>query len=288
MKESHVEGLTSHDDPESCVGAREGTGEASTGAHMGGVLSRENRPIQGADAVDLSGRQYTRARHGERTGDPARSKTSSTCGNSMRENREIPGLPSQGNLKGRAGKATSHTPAMDGPGKSDSPVVPTKTPNNVGGPAAEASEGRGLTKENALQDNTPRTQSRVHGVQSGLERVRQAARRNKRERFSALFHHITVDRLRSAFHAVKREAAPGVDGVTWQQYEEALEENLRGLHKRLQTGAYRARPSRRVYIPKSDGRQRPLGIASIEDKVAQRAVVEVLNAIYETDFLGFS
>ena len=175
---------------------------------------------------------------------------------------------------------------MNGQGTSDRPVVPTKPPNNAGTTAAEAVEGRGLAKGNADQQNTRRTQCRV-SVPSALDRVREVARRDKKAKFTALFHHLTVDRLRAAFLALQRRAAPGVDGVTWEQYAGNLEENLLDLHARLHRGAYRARPSRRVYIPKADGRQRPLGIASLEDKVVQRAV-EVLNAIYETDFLGFS
>src|SRR5687768_8930417 len=123
---------------------------------------------------------------------------------------------------------------------------------------------------------------------SELERVRTAARRNKDERFSALLHHVTLDRLYNAFMAIRRDAAPGVDGVTWEHYEANLQRNLEDLHSRVHRGVYRPKASRRVYIPKSDGRQRPLGIASLEDKILQRAVVEVLNAIYEVDFLGFS
>jgi group II intron reverse transcriptase/maturase len=177
---------------------------------------------------------------------------------------------------------------MHGHGKSDSSIVPTKPPNKAGQPAAEEVEGRGLAKENASQQNTHRTQCRENGVPSALERVRQAAVRNRKERFSALLHHVTVDRLREAFLNIKRNAKPGVDGVTWEQYEADLEENIRDLNSRLRQGAYRAQPSRRVYIPKSDGRMRPLGIAALEDKIVQRAVSEVLNAIYEVDFLGFS
>jgi group II intron reverse transcriptase/maturase len=177
---------------------------------------------------------------------------------------------------------------MHGQGKSDSPIVPTKLPNKAGQPVAEAVEGRGLTKENASQQNTPRTQSRQSGVPSELERVRQAALRSRTERFSALFHHITIERLEDAFLRIKKAASPGIDGVTWEQYGKDLGENLRDLHTRLHQGAYRAKPSRRAYIPKSDGRQRPLGIAALEDKIVQRAVAEVLNAIYEVDFLGFS
>lgn len=148
-------------------------------------------------------------------------------------------------------------------------------------------EERGLAKGNAGEQNAPRTQRRT-SVPSALDRVRQAAKRDKAMRFTALLHHVDVDRLRKAFHALKKDAAPGVDGVTWQQYGEQLEENLRELHARLRGGAYRAKPTRRAYIPKADGKQRPLGIAALEDKVLQRAVVEVLNAIYEQDFLGFS
>lgn len=188
----------------------------------------------------------------------------------------------------RAGKVDDRTPAMHGHGKSDRPVVLTKPPNKAGQLAAEAVEERGLTKENASQQNTPRTQSRKSGVSNALDRVRQAALRSRKARFSALFHHVTVERLGVAFFKIKKNAAPGNDGVTWEQYERDLEGNLRDLHARLHKGAYRATPSRRAYIPKPDGRQRPLGIAALEDKIVQRAVTEVLNAIYEVDFLGFS
>ena len=125
-------------------------------------------------------------------------------------------------------------------------------------------------------------------MSSGLDRVREVARRDKDARFTALLHHVDEDRLRAAYRAIRPEAAPGVDGVTWTAYGQDLEANLRDLHARVHSGAYRASPSRRVYIPKADGRLRPLGIASLEDKILQRAVVEVLNAIYEVDFLGFS
>jgi group II intron reverse transcriptase/maturase len=132
-----------------------------------------------------------------------------------------------------------------------------------------------------------RTQSR-ESVFSGLERVRERAKAEKKERFTALLHHVDVDLLRAAFTALKRDAAPGVDGLTWRQYEQNLEPNLVDLHGRVHRGAYRAQPSRRKFIPKADGRERPLGIAALEDKIVQRAVVEVFNAIYEEDFLGFS
>jgi len=176
---------------------------------------------------------------------------------------------------------------MNDRGKSDGPVVPAKPPNNAGGPAAEGVEGRGPAKENMDQQNASRTQGRT-SAPSALDRVREAAVRDRKARFTALFHHVTIDRLRGAFSSLKKNAAAGIDGVTWVQYHAELEENLRDLHERLHRGAYRAKPSRRVFIPKPDGRQRPLGIASLEDKIVQRAVVEVMNAVYEVDFLGFS
>jgi retron-type reverse transcriptase len=169
---------------------------------------------------------------------------------------------------------------------SDGRVVPKKPPNNDT-KSAEAVEGRRPTKGNMMQASAPSTLSET-GASCVLYRVRMAARKDKRARFTALLHHITIDHLRDSFYALKRNAAPGVDGVTWQQYEVDLETQLVDLHRRVHRGAYRAQPSKRAYIPKPDGRQRPLGIAALEDKVVQQAVVWVLNAIYEQDFLGFS
>jgi RNA-directed DNA polymerase len=147
---------------------------------------------------------------------------------------------------------------------------------------------RGLAKGNLPQQNTPRTQSR-QGAPSALERVRLAAARDRKMRFTALLHHVyDLPTLRAAYLSLKREAAAGADGETWRHYGERLEENLRDLSDRVKRGAYRAKPVRRVYIPKADGRQRPLGVTALEDKIVQRATVEVLNAIYEEDFLGFS
>jgi group II intron reverse transcriptase/maturase len=178
---------------------------------------------------------------------------------------------------------------MNGPEKSHRPILPAKRQNNAGRkrPAADGVEGRGLTKRNSNQQNTRRTQRR-ESVPSALDRVRQVARQNKRAKFTALLHHVTLDRLRNAYRKLNSKAAPGIDEVTWKEYGENLEANLEGLHARLHRGAYRAKPSRRAYIPKADGRLRPLGIAALEDKIVQSAVVEVLNAIYEEDFLGFS
>lgn len=206
----------------------------------------------------------------------------------LHENREVPMSPADDGTAGRTGKACSPEPVMNDEGKSDEPIVPVKRPNNAARAVAEAVEGRGEAKGNAAKRNADRTQGRSSPAHSELDRVRSRARKDKEAKFTALLHHVTVERLRKAFTQLKRNAAPGVDGVTWAQYGEQLEENLRELHARLHRGAYRAKPSRRTYIPKADGRQRPLGIAALEDKLVQRAVVEVMNAIYEEDFLGFS
>ncbi len=176
---------------------------------------------------------------------------------------------------------------MHGREKSDSPIVAGKPANKVEAATAEPVERRGEAEGNTGQQSTHRTQGRAR-VSQALDRVRQAARQKKAEKFTALLHHVTVDLLREAYHGLAPEAAPGIDGVTWRAYGEDLEEKLEDLHGRVQRGRYRAQPVRRGYIPKPDGRQRPLGIAALEDKIVQRAVAEVLNAIYEEDFLGFS
>ena len=171
--------------------------------------------------------------------------------------------------------------------KSDPSIVAVKSANKSGQPDAESMESRGGAKGNTVEPHMRRTQSR-ESVSQGLERVRERARQGKKERFTALLHHVTVDLLRMAYLKLKRDAAPGVDGITWREYGQDLEVKLADLHRRVQCGAYRALPSRRKFIQKEDGRERPLGIAALEDKIVQRAVVEVLNAIYEQDFLGFS
>jgi RNA-directed DNA polymerase len=179
-------------------------------------------------------------------------------------------------------------PTMHEHGKSDRRVVPTKPPNNGHERPAEAVEGRRLAKGNSHQQTMFRTQRRVR-MPHELERVRQVASRDRKRRFTTLLHHVYhLDTLRRAYFGLKRAAVPGIDGVTWQQYGEHLEDNLQELAGRLKRGAYRAKPTRRSYIAKADGRQRPLGITALEDKIVQSAVVEVLNAVYEVDFLGFS
>src|SRR5208337_25781 len=171
--------------------------------------------------------------------------------------------------------------------ESDSGIVPMRHSNNERTLSAENGEGRPLIKENIPPPHTHPTPSGAR-VSQGLAGVRKAAKEHKEMKFTALLHHLTVDLLRGSFYALKRKAAPGVDGVTWQEYETGLEGRLVDLHSRVHRGAYRALPSRRAYIPKGDGRQRPLGVAALEDKIVQQAVVTILDAIYEEDFLGFS
>jgi RNA-directed DNA polymerase len=177
---------------------------------------------------------------------------------------------------------------MHGSGKSDRFIVPEKQPNNAERSAAETVEGRERAEGNLREQNASRSLTRSD-AHSALERIREAATRDKKQRFTALLHHVYApERLRTAFHSVRKDAAAGVDGETWQHYGQNLEVNLQDLSERLKRGAYRAKPVRRAYIPKADGRQRPLGVPALEDKLVQRAVVEILNAIYEPDFLGFS
>src|SRR3954471_21348025 len=176
---------------------------------------------------------------------------------------------------------------MHGRGKSDSAIVAVKLVNKAGRLAAESVERRVGTKGKAAQRNTRRAQDR-ESVFQALDRIRKVAKERKKEKFTALFHHLSVDLLEQAFFELKKRAAPGADGLTWTDYEADLERKLEDLHSRLHRGAYRAMPSRRVYIPKPDGRQRPLAVAALEDKLVQRATAAILNAIYEEDFLGFS
>ena len=171
--------------------------------------------------------------------------------------------------------------------KSDLPIVARKRANKAASAAAESVERRGGTKENAELQSTVRTQSR-EAVSQAQARIREAVTRNKQSKLTALLHHLNIDVLRASFFGLKKTAAAGVDEMTWTEYAEHLEANLAGLHARVHTGAYRALPSRRTYIPKADGRQRPLGIAAIEDKIIQTAVVAILTPIYEAEFLGFS
>jgi RNA-directed DNA polymerase len=186
----------------------------------------------------------------------------------MHENREISSTPSLVE-EGRSAKAINHNADKEAEA------------------SAEVGEGRVQMKENIAQPHMHPTQSGAR-MSQGLDGVRKAARERRQERFTSMLHHLNVDLLRDSFNALQRKASPGVDGVTWQEYESGLDDRLIDLHSRVHRGVYRAQPSRRVYIPKADGRQRPLGIAALEDKVVQQAVVTILNQIYEVDFKGFS
>ena len=191
--------------------------------------------------------------------DPAQSETPGMSGNSMRENRETPSATGS-STPVRLEKATRSTASMHTGGESDEQVVPAKRSNKGERSLAESVEGSCSTKGNTEEAHTCRTQGREH-VSQGLGGVREAARRNKKQKFTALLHHVNIDLLRNSYYSLKRNAAPGVDGTTWKQYGEGLEERIRDLHDRVHRGAYRAQPSRRTYIPRADGRQRPLGIA---------------------------
>ena len=217
---------------------------------------------------------------------PAQSETPGMSGNSMRENRETPSVSGR-SKSDRLEKAIGQEASMHAGGESDELVVPAKHPNKGEETLAEGVEGSSSTKGNTEEAYTCRTQGREH-VSQGLRGVREAARRDKKQKFTALLHHVTTELLLESYNSLKRKAAPGVDGITWEQYGKGVEDRIRDLHDRVHRGAYRAQPSRRTYIPKADGRQRPLGIAALEDKIVQQAVVRVLNEIYEEDFLGFS
>jgi RNA-directed DNA polymerase len=204
----------------------------------------------------------------------------------MHENREI-SCTSWLQDQDRSAKAKNRTADMYVQEKSDCAVVPVNQSNKEAHASAEIEEGRAQIEENIVGSHMYSTQSGKH-MSQGLRGVRKAATEKKQERFTALLHHLTVDLLRDSFYALQRRAAPGVDGVTWREYETGLEDRLIDLHNRVHRRAYRAQPSRRVYIPKADGRQRPLGIAALEDKIVQQAAVTILNQIYEVDFKGFS
>ena len=207
----------------------------------------------------------------------------STPGNRMHENRET----STSTAAGQSGSGSGQTAklSVNGGEESESAEVPMKEPNE--GKPEEALEGRADAKENRDEPRTNLTQGKAT-VSPGLVAVRQRARERRAEKFTNLLHHVTIDLLYASYYALQRKSAAGVDGVTWKEYETGLESRLNDLHSRVHRGAYRAQPSRRIYLPKPDGRQRPIGIAALEDKIVQQAVVTILNEIYEVDFRGFS
>lgn len=218
--------------------------------------------------------------------DPTRSETLCMSGSLSHGSSEISSV-SGAIWPDRAGKVNDRNSAIDAGEKSDTPIVPKKLPNKGDNPA-EAMEGRGVAKGNANESPASRTLSRDKSASMGLGGVRETARRNRQLRFTALLHHVTPSLLVESFYALRKQAAAGVDGVTWQDYESQLYGRVHELHREIHMGAYRAQPSRRAHMPKADGKLRPLGIAALEDKIVQQAVATVLNAIYEQDFLGFS
>jgi len=286
VKVLYGEGIANHTGPESCVGSREAVGEALTGDRAGQPLSREKNEVLGADAVTEAEGDTTLGDSAS-PGRPGAVKAPGMHGRSLSGNREISGPTIPGEGWSAMGRPPRSKPLMNGLEKSDQPVVAVKSPNTVEPSATEAMERRGWADGNTGQSSTHRAQTRT-GVSPGLDRVRKAASRDKSMRLTTLMPHMDLALLRWAYFALKRDAAAGVDGIRWAEYGEGLEDRLKDLLGRLHRGAYRALPSLRRYIPKPDGRKRPLGIAAIEDKIVQRAAVEVMNQIYEGDFLGFS
>jgi RNA-directed DNA polymerase len=287
MQESYRKGVASHPDPRSCGGYREGPIEAWIGASAGWAIERRKAAIGVPTRLDFSGRPHGRGRYRESSADPASSKTPGTSRHFLHENRETSERSERPQRPDREAKARRHTASVHASEESDHVRVPRNPSNKDGHPSAEKGEGSAWTKENARPSHMHPT-PRGARMSQGLARVRQAARERRQEQFTALLHHLTVDLLRDSFDALQRHAAPGVDHLTWQEYETGLEARLADLHGRVHRGSYRAQPSRRVDIPKPDGRQRPLGIAALEDKMVQQAVVTILTQIYEEDCRGFS
>jgi RNA-directed DNA polymerase len=286
MKVQYGEEVANHSGPESCGMHREVHVEALTGETDRPAI--EPRNISSGMPTLLSEAEGNTEHDDNRKScaDPARSETLSMSGSLSYGSSEISSV-SGVVWPDRAGKVHDRNPAIDAGEKSDTPILPRKLPNKGDDPA-EVMEGRGVTKGNADEDPAPRTQSRDISASTGLEGVREAARRNRKSRFTALLHHVTPSLLVESFYALRKQAAAGVDGVTWHDYESQLYGRVHELHREIHSGAYRAQASRRVCIPKADGKLRALGIAALEDKIVQQAVATVLSAIYEQDFLGFS
>lgn len=293
MQEPYKKGVANRLGPESCADVGDNVGEALTGAHAGQPWSSE---ITSPGVPTLYGEGEGHIRDGVRREPPRNATESETLcmrGNSLHGNRETlkasaasNAPPADGGAE-RSEKAYGRTSGMHAFGESDGSIVPKKQANKADLSAAEPVEGRGPAQGNNLPaGHVPDTEPGERG--RGLQGVREAAKRDQKMRFTALLHHVTVDLLRVSYFELKRSAAPGVDGVTWQAYGDGLEERLADLHGRVHRGVYRAQPSKRAWIPKADGRQRPLGIAALEDKIVQQAVKTVLETIYEEDFLGFS
>lgn len=273
-----------HSDPESCVIHREVDGEALTGETGRPATELRNHEIGMPTESSFTEGHTGHGVNRKSCNDPAQSETLCMSGSDLHRSWEISAVPGVSH-SGGVGKVIDCNPTINAVEKSDTPIVPKKPPNK--GKPAEAVEGRGVTKGNAGESPAGRTQCR-ETASKGLEGIREAARRDRRMKFTALLHHITPSLLIESFYDLKRNAAAGVDGVTWREYENILYTRVHELHREIHAGAYRAQASRRVYIEKADGKLRPLGITALEDKIVQQAVVKVLSMIYEEDFLGFS
>jgi group II intron reverse transcriptase/maturase len=275
--------MANHSDPESCVIHREVGIEALTGETGRPAIEPRNHKSGMPTQSQLTEGHTEHGANRKSCTDPARSETLRMPGSNLHRSWEVSTAPAK--LVGGAGKVNNRNPAVNAVEKSDTPIVPGKAPNK--GKLAEVLEGRGVAKGNAFDSPAGRTQSR-ETASKGVEGIRETAKQDKRMKYTALLHHITPTLLVESFYDLKRNAAAGVDGVTWREYESILDTRVPELHREIHTGAYRAQPSRRVYIEKADGKLRPLGIATLEDKIVQQAVVKVLSMIYEEDFLGFS
>lgn len=278
--------MANHSGPESCGMHREVQVEALTGETDRPAIEPRNNYSGMPTLLSEAEGNMAHGVNRKSCADPARSETLRMSGSLSYGSSEISSVSGASGPDG-TGKVNDRKPVIDAAEKSDTPILPEKLPNKGDDPA-EAMEGRGVTRGNADGNPACRTQSRDKRASMGLEGVREAARRNRKLRFTALLHHVTPSLLVESFHALRKQAAAGVDGVTWRDYENHLYGRVHELHREIQSGAYRAQPSRWVYIQKADGRLRPLGIAALEDKIVQQAVSTVLSAIYEQDFLGFS
>ena len=275
--------MANHSDPESCGAHREVCGEALTGDTGRPAIEPRNQEF-GMPTMLIN--PEGNMEHGDNRkscSDPARSETLRMSGSNLHRSWEISTVPAV--YCGLDGEGASHNAVIHAVEKSDTPILPKKQSNK--GQPAETVEGRGVAEGNAGEPPAGRTQGR-ETASTGLEGIREAAKKDGRMKFTALLHHVTPALLVESFYDLKRDAAAGIDGMTWREYEVILYTRVHELHREIHTGAYRAQASRRVYIPKADGKLRPLGIAALEDKIVQQAVVKILSAIYEEEFLGFS
>ena len=288
MKVQYREEIANHSGPESCGTVREDRVEALTGETGRPAIEPRNQPIGAPTLLSEAEGNMEHDETRESCSGSARSETLCTPGSFSNESSEISSVSTPQGWVDGAGKGNPRNPAIYAGEKSDIPIRPEKCPNN-GDKPAEGMEERGVVSGNSEEATAARAQNRDKPASKGLQGVREAARRDRQCRFTSLLHHVTPELLKDSYYRLSRKAATGVDGVSWRDYEPLAQAGrLLELHAEVHSGRYRAQPSRRVYIPKADGKLRPLGIAALEDKIVQQAVVTVLNEIYEVDFMGFS